>query len=116
MDWLDILQYLGPFLTAAAGIWGGLRIYIKRVLKAIDETADIATSSADIMKEIAEIPEKFLEMADVKDDGTIVFQPSKWAELKKEVNDVKGAADDWQVQVSEALDAFKAIFKKTEAK
>jgi hypothetical protein len=117
MDFLGDISLptiISTILGGLFAVWGGAKIYFKKIWKAVDEAEDVITESAVLMKEVADIPAAFVNLAEVKDDGSVVFKPENWALVKKEVEEVQVKLDNWKTQLTEAIDAIKAVFKKTE--
>ena len=99
-------------LTAVFAVWGGAKLFFKKLWKALDEAEDVVSASADLMKEVADVPAAFVNLAEVKEDGSIVFKPENFEQLKKEVGEITAKIDNWKVQLSEAVAAIKSLFKK----
>jgi len=117
MDFLGDISLptiISTILGALFAVWGGAKVYFKKIWKAIDEAEDVITESASLMKEVADVPAAFMNLAEVKDDGSVLFKPENWAKVKEEVAQVQGKLDAWKIQLTEAIDAIKGIFKKTE--
>jgi len=111
---ISLPTIISTVLGALFAVWGGAKVYFKKIWKAVDEAEDVITSSADLMKEVADIPAAFMNLAEVKEDGSVLFKPENWEKVKEEVSQVQGKLDSWKQELTEAIDAIKGIFKKTE--
>jgi len=113
MDFLNnIPELIITLLTALFAVWGGAKAYFKKIWKAIDEAEDVLSSSAELMKEIADVPAAFMNLAEVKDDGTVTFKPENWDKIKTEIEEVKMKIESWKKELTEAINAIKAVFKR----
>ena len=109
---MDLLEIITMILGALFSMWGVAKLWIKKIWKTIDEFEDVVSESAQLMKEVADVPAAFLNLAEIKDDGSVVFKPENWEKLKTEISEVTTKIDEWKVQLKEAIAAFKNLFKK----
>lgn len=103
-----ILYILGLVVTAFASV----KVVFKKVMTALDEVEDVVTVGGAVLKESAEALNAIVEAGKPDEAGGISFTAEEWANIKKEVKEVKTAADKFPKELDEAWTSIKAVFKK----
>ena len=78
MDFLGDISLptlISTVLAALFGIWGGAKMYFKKIWTAVDEAEVVLTTSAELMKEVADVPASFLELAEIKEAADVANLP-----------------------------------------
>ena len=114
MDFGNLPEMIGTALTAVLAVWGGAKLMFRKIWKVIDEVEDVISKSAELMKEVADVPAAFMNLAEIKKDGTVVFKPENWERVKDEISQVQTKVTAWKKELTEAINAIKGLFGKTE--
>jgi len=94
-------------------VWGGAKVIIAKVAKAVDEIEDVVTSGAKLMSETADVLNAVTAAGKPDKDGSIKITAEEWQKVKVEAVQVKQAASSFMFEIKDAWSALKAVFKKS---
>lgn len=106
---LNLIDLIWPFLLSIAPI---VAVIARKINKANKETLEAVVAVTNVVDQAVEVFSKATEAINVKEDGSVDFDPEPLKLLPGEINDVKLAVAQVRKEVPEAVTAWKDVFKK----